>query len=146
MNAFSQKCCLKQFRADVHYLQLSTFTLGLMLAHSLSSQEGCPAVGLAVVLLRRANRRRGLPFSCIRALFCSGVCCANGKGPCITAVHGQRSPWFTAWSQACLRLVYTGPSVSLEPEQGYHITAQFPETGRWGRWWRIWGWLGSCSL
>lgn len=49
-------------------------------------------MGLAVVLLRRANWRRDYFSAASEALFCSGVCCANGKGPCITASMASAHP------------------------------------------------------
>lgn len=49
-------------------------------------------MGLAVVLLRRASRRRDYLSAASEALFCSGVCCANGKGPCITASMASAHP------------------------------------------------------
>lgn len=49
-------------------------------------------MGLAVVLLRRANRRRDYLSAASEAVFCSGVCCANGKGPCITASMASAHP------------------------------------------------------
>lgn len=52
-------------------------------------------MGLAVVLLRRANRRRGLPFSCIKTICCAlGFVVLMGKvlvlhwpRPALTLVH-----------------------------------------------------------
>ncbi len=96
-------------------------------------------MGLAVVLLRRANRRRDYLSAASEALFFSGVCCANGKGPCITASMTSAHPG----SLPSLQPVYTGPSGSLEPENSYRITSRLPELRRW---WRIWGWLGSSLV